>query len=505
MANNSEISNPPIIKNSIINFLGQLLPLLIGLITIPYLISTLGVDRFGILLLVWTILGFFTLFDIGLSRTVIKFISQLLGERNERKIPAYFWSIIFLQMIIGIVAGTIFFLLSAFLVTKVFSIPPNLLNETQRVFFVLSAVLPLTLLSLSFSGVLQACQRFDLLNFINVPANISLFVIPLVAALFGLNLLGIMWLIATVRIIVLIVFIMLSTKILPILKKDISIRKDLLREIFSFASWLNISSIVAPLLINIERFFIASLLAMSALTYYATVHEVVNRLYILPGSIAMSLFPAVSYMGQQKSKKDVSLIYLRLLKFLFLILFPIVLIIVFFTERIIQLWIGSDFAHHSSIVFQILIIGFLFSSMGWLPFAIFQGLGKPDIPAKIQLIHLILAIPFVYLAISHWGILGAALVWASRLSIEAGLFVFLLARSLNISFTMFLKNGFKEIFSAGCVISIIFIIGMNYLDSLGLQTTFAIIALGLFYISVWNYALTTDERKIIYTSIRWIK
>jgi O-antigen/teichoic acid export membrane protein len=54
-------------RNTIWNLAGTGLPLLLGAITIPYLIARVGVEAFGVLTLVWALIGYFSLFDFGLG------------------------------------------------------------------------------------------------------------------------------------------------------------------------------------------------------------------------------------------------------------------------------------------------------------------------------------------------------------------------------------------------------------------------------------------------------
>jgi O-antigen/teichoic acid export membrane protein len=55
-------------RNTIWNLIGQLVPLLVGMVAIPPLVRGLGIDRFGLLSLVWVIIGYFSFFDLGLGR-----------------------------------------------------------------------------------------------------------------------------------------------------------------------------------------------------------------------------------------------------------------------------------------------------------------------------------------------------------------------------------------------------------------------------------------------------
>ena len=75
-------SGPRLAKNVAWNFLGHGLPLLVGLATIPLLIDGLGVERFGILVLAWMIIGYFSL--LGLPRALTKLVAENLGHRAGR-------------------------------------------------------------------------------------------------------------------------------------------------------------------------------------------------------------------------------------------------------------------------------------------------------------------------------------------------------------------------------------------------------------------------------------
>lgn len=59
------------------------LPLLVGLAAIPITVRYLGDARFGLLGLVWAILGYFSVFALGLGRATTKFVSELLETEGE--------------------------------------------------------------------------------------------------------------------------------------------------------------------------------------------------------------------------------------------------------------------------------------------------------------------------------------------------------------------------------------------------------------------------------------
>ncbi len=68
-----------LVRNSFWNFLGQVVPLMAAIFSIPLLIKGLGTDRFGLLTLAWIVIGYFNLFDLGLGRALTKLVSEKLG------------------------------------------------------------------------------------------------------------------------------------------------------------------------------------------------------------------------------------------------------------------------------------------------------------------------------------------------------------------------------------------------------------------------------------------
>src|SRR5271165_6731772 len=69
-----------IAHNTILNLVGQALPLLVGVFTVPIILKGLGIERFGLLALCWVVLGYFGMFDLGLGRATTKAVAELLGR-----------------------------------------------------------------------------------------------------------------------------------------------------------------------------------------------------------------------------------------------------------------------------------------------------------------------------------------------------------------------------------------------------------------------------------------
>src|SRR5215470_14965347 len=89
-------------RNTIWNLLGQTLPMAVGLVTIPLLVRGMGAERFGVLSLAWIVVGYFSLFDLGIGRALTKLVADKLAINDEQSIPPLVWTSLLLLLLLGV-------------------------------------------------------------------------------------------------------------------------------------------------------------------------------------------------------------------------------------------------------------------------------------------------------------------------------------------------------------------------------------------------------------------
>jgi O-antigen/teichoic acid export membrane protein len=167
-----DVGHKALFSNTVLNLFGLAVPLAVGFVTIPLVVRALGNVRFGILSLVWVVFGYFGLFDLGMGRTTTKYIADALGRKEPEKLPGYLWTAVLMQTAIGIVAALLCWLAAPLIVRRVLNIPEGFIDETILTIRLVGLSLPLMFVSSSFRGVLEAAQRFDLVNAVKVPVNV---------------------------------------------------------------------------------------------------------------------------------------------------------------------------------------------------------------------------------------------------------------------------------------------------------------------------------------------
>jgi len=396
-------------RNSVLNLAGQLVPLGVAVLASPFIVRGLGDDRFGILAIAWIVLGSFGLFDLGLGRATTRFVAEALGRGDASLVPTLVWNAVLVQAAFGVVGGATLLGVAPALAHRVLTIPVELEAETVRCFVLLSAAVPAVLVSGTFRGALEAAQRFDLVNAVQVPANVASYLLPLAGLGLGLDLAGIVALLLAARVTGMAGFALLCARVFPGLARPRRVQSDVLRRLLGFGGWIMASSVTIPILTYLERVLIASLIAASALTYYAVPLEVIGRVSVLPASLALTLFPAFSAL--QASHPDrLGGLASRATKYVLACATPVLLLLFVFAPGLLSVWIGPEFAERSATAMRLLAVGAGLNALAHVPLAAVQGLGRPDLKVKLDLVEITVFFALAWWLIPGWGIVGAA--WA---------------------------------------------------------------------------------------------
>src|ERR1035438_10766362 len=101
MQNSPKPAGTFLARNTAFNVLGQLIPILVAVVTIPYVVHRLGTDRFGVLAIAWLLLGYLSLLDFGLGRATTKFIAEALARKEINKVSELVWTSVGVQIVLG--------------------------------------------------------------------------------------------------------------------------------------------------------------------------------------------------------------------------------------------------------------------------------------------------------------------------------------------------------------------------------------------------------------------
>jgi O-antigen/teichoic acid export membrane protein len=490
-------------RNTVLNVAGQVIPLLVGVATMPYVIRHLGPDRFGLLSIAWMVVGFFAFFDLGIGPATTKFVAELLGKGETEKLPALVWTALVTQSSFGLLAGILVAAASPTLVDRLLKIPPGLRPDAHWVFLILAVSFPINFAVGSLRGVLAAAQRFDLLNAIGIPSSALGYLIPAGALALGFGLRGIVLLLVVSQIVGLGAYFLLCLRLYPALGRACAFHRSLVRRLLVFGGWVSVTSTLAPILNNFEKFVAARLLSVGALTFYMPCYSVISKVTIFPSAFAAALFPAFSYCGPSTQNSHLlKKLALYPLKYILLIMVPVTITFLLFGDDILRIWLGADFAHHSATVFRILALVFFIHAFAYLPLASINGLGHPEWKAKLDLMQAPLFMALSWILTLKMGLEGVALAKLCITVVDTICLFIMAKRLVGFSFRELASPPLIKSFAVACIPTVC---GLSLVIApilLTVKLVLFLCSLALYCFVTWSVAFDDQDRLILSTSLR---
>jgi O-antigen/teichoic acid export membrane protein len=469
-------------RNALLNLAGHGAPLLAALFLLPPLVARLDLERFGFLALAWALVGYFSLFDLGLGRALSRLVAERRGTPREAELPALSRTGLSLTLALGAAAGVVLFVAAGPLCERVLNLSPALRPEAETALRVLALSLPLVTLTAALRGLLEAGQRFDWVNAIRIPAGILTFAAPLAATGWSVSLVALASALALMRLAAFAAHWWACSRLWPGLTGLGAPHGAAAREMLGYGAWLTVSNVVGPLMVYIDRFVIAGLLAVSWVAYYSAPYELVTRLWLIPAALAGVLFPAMA----ASSPERLAALYRTGTKTVLITVFPLALVATVFAADWLRAWLGPEFAARGTLVAQLLCFGAAVNCLAYLPFTLLQAQGRADLPAKAHLAELPLYLIVLWLLVSRWGIEGAALAWVLRCVVDT-LALFALARGS-------IRSGFTAS-QVGTIAAALASLATALLpETVAGKLLYALAALALFCVLAWLVLLDDTER-----------
>ncbi len=400
-------------KNAVWSVTGIAVPAVVALVAIPFLLGRIGLERFGLLALIWMGVGYFSLFDMGIGRALNQQIAACLAREQTDRVPALVRTGTSTLVVLGMLAAVVVALLAPWLVDAVLGIQASLRDEAVTAVLILAASLPAVLLSTGQVAVMEGFQQFRGVALVRIPLGISNFAVPALISLFSQSLAVITLSLVAARVLALLALRGMVRAQLRALGGQPVFDRSLLSGLLRFGGWITVSSLVGPVLVYFDRFFIGAIRGLEAVAYYVTPFEVLSRLSMLPQAIMAALFPALT-QAIASASPDVAALAGGAGRVMLFALLPVTLCFAMFPVELLSLWLDAEFAEQGSMVVRLLAAGVMVNTLARVPFTALHSAGRADVTARIHLLEVLPYLGLLWWAIVHFGVAGAAFVWLLR-------------------------------------------------------------------------------------------
>ncbi|MCM8833254.1 MAG: oligosaccharide flippase family protein [Candidatus Omnitrophica bacterium] len=432
-------------KNSLYGSVGFILPLVITLITTPYIIKKLTPEVYGLYILAISLMGLLSFLDLGFGQGIIKFISEYEAKNDRKAIQDVIGISFFVYLIMGIIGSVIIFLSTDYLV-ELFKVEDKYKELAKQAFYIASFGFFLNFITNVFSPIPNALQRYDIAAKVQVSIYLVLNLLIIILLYSGYGLKEVMIANIALAIIKLVVYFSLYRWLLPDIPFKPYFKVDVFKKIFSFSFFTAVNSITGNIVYRLDKMIISSFLGTSAVTYYTLPFMIIQACQGLIASANNFLFPASSGLASLGQNEKLANLYKKVFAYVVAVSIIITTGAIVLLEEFISLWIGQDFARNTKDIIPILAITFFFHFISIPAFYIYNGLGFSLINMVSSIVGASAYLVSALLFIPLFGLIGAALSFAFTL-IPFPFYFYYFHKIVDVDYTFLYRLLFKSLLS----------------------------------------------------------
>lgn len=332
-------------SGAVLSYVSIIVSTLVQLVYTPFLIRMLGQSEYGLYSLVYSIIGYLTVLDLGFGNAIVVYTAKYRAQNKyeeEKKLHGMF-RIVFL--IIGIIAGLLGLVLY-FLVPTIFdnTMTNSELEKAKVMMLILALNLFITFIFSIYSSIISAYEKFA---FQKIMSILNTLLKPLI--MIPLLFLGFKSITMTIVITLINIIVCLSNYLYCKHKLDINIKfhgfdKILFKTILGYSIWLFIGAIVDKINWSIDQFVLGAVSGTIAVSLYSVASQL-NSLFInLSTALTSVMLPKMSKMIATKANSDeLTNEFIKVGRIQYLIVFLMASGLTLFGKEFFIAWAGKEY------------------------------------------------------------------------------------------------------------------------------------------------------------------
>ena len=448
-----------LITNVLWSWTGVAANLFQGIVITRLLIKTLDPGHYGIWGLVFTILDYFWLFDMGLNSAVTNFCARFLAMQQPEKINEVISTSLFSFSIIGLCV----WIASPVLAWKAhdfFKILPEDQPEFARLILIVGISWGLCIMVHLFLSALDGFQRFDLTS--------RVMVIQV-----ALRCVGYFVVLKTTKSLVMMAEVFVATQIFGYVLNFLNFRRlfPALRISTGLIRWGMFREIVRY---GLKSFFAnAATLGLNGggpivIAHYLSQHAV--GFYMLPSRLLQQAADAVSRIGMvtrsnaaalsaSEQREATVLLGIYSNRYSLTLFMPLACFLLVYGRAVILRWVGPEMADHSAPLLPVFLLSYsLVMAAQFNSSSLLFGVGRHGGYARALAVEAVAYVSGLVWVVPRYGIWGAAWVSVILMIASRGIYTpWLVSRALDYSFWSYMSGIYaRPLLSAAPTLAIAF-------------------------------------------------
>jgi len=498
------LSRPSLRLSVVSNWLAFVLTAAVGFVLAPYMVRRLGDSQYGLWVLVSSLVGYLGLLDLGVRGAVTRYVARHHGAGDDRAASRIVSTALFLFAITATAVVVVVGLLSL-LLDHLFDVPPELLQEARIAVLVSGASIAVSLVSGVFGGVVVGLERFDLLNTVEVAAELLRAVLVWWALVNGGGLATLAMVQLGCCIVRGLIQAELVRRLYPRLRIRLRLRTDAdTRTILSLGLSVTALHVASMLAFYTDAVVIGAFMPVAMVTFFAIGAGLTQHARALLSGISHVISPRASFLEQVGGPAAVRRILLASGRLATLVILPIVITFAIRGGSFIGLWMGPRFAVPSGRVLTVLSIALAFAVARHVIISALIGIDRHRGVIPVCFAEGVINVALSVALVVPLGIEGVA--WATTLPNLAVSLLFIpwyVRRTLQIAVTDQIMQFWLRPLAAMVPFALATAATERFWPADGLALFFAQVSVALLGAAAgtWSVALSGQERRDLFARL----
>jgi O-antigen/teichoic acid export membrane protein len=335
--------------------------IVVGIFLSPFILHRLGDTAFGIWVLIFSITGYYGLFDLGIRSSVVRYVSKSVATDSKEDLTKLINTSLFSYSFLGILSLAVTAVLTTH-VDTLFRVPPEFHSTARWLMFMVGTSLALGFPLGVVGGFLEGLQRFDIINMTSVASSLVRAFLIVVSLQHGRGLLTIAFITIILPIIGSVVRGVIALRICPVQIGWRYVDRSTFRQIARYSSVTFTVMVATRLKFKTDEIVIGSMISAAAVTYFNIGARIIDYSGGVVQALAQTIFPMVS---ESEAKGDINRlrkIFVVGNRFCAFITLPISATLFILGKSVIEVWVGKKYVSTS---YPILVILLLSTTIMW--------------------------------------------------------------------------------------------------------------------------------------------
>jgi O-antigen/teichoic acid export membrane protein len=390
------------------NWFGLATNLFVGFFLSPFILHHLGDDAFGLWVLVFSLTGYYGLFDFGIRSSIVRYVAQFKARDEGDLLNRYINTCLCTYGGIGVLLLLVT-LAASFYVDSIFHIPPALQWSARILFLVVGTAVAVGFPLTVFAGVLEGLQKFHWLSLTQTGYNLLRALLIVLALRRGGGLL-------TIALISMILNLCTYAIYFGVVQKEVMVRyalryvdRESFRRMVSYSSITFVAAIASQLRFYSDATVIGIFIGSAAITYFSIGSKLVSYSANVTQSMSQIFTPMSSDFNATGDTQRLRRILVMGNRACALIVFPLAATLIVLGKSLIQVWVGAKYVSIAYTVLVLLIVSDSSQMAQSASAKILYGMARHRTLAFVWLAEGVANLVLSIVLLRRYGVIGVAI------------------------------------------------------------------------------------------------